>query len=198
MAADNRLLARFGLEGNAPAPRGLPRIEVTFDTDANGILSVSAKDKSTGKEQAVTVTASSGLTEADIQKMVKEAQAHEAEDKVRRQRVEARNRLEVLALSVARHLDENRARIPEPARGELEAALAAAKEAIAARRETDAAELWRLYARLEQASHRAAEMACQAASAPAGAEAGAGAPAGDGGAGDEVVDAEYEAPPPRH
>jgi len=100
MANDNRLLGKFGLEGLPPAPRGIPQIEVTFDIDANGIVNVSAKDKATGKQQQITITASSGLKEEDIQKMVKDAQEHEGEDKKRRETIDARNQLETLAFSV--------------------------------------------------------------------------------------------------
>src|SRR6185436_5989006 len=94
MARDNRLLGRFHLDGIPPAPRGIPQIEVTFDIDANGIVNVHAKDKGTGKEQKVTITASSGLSEAEIQKMVKEAEANAAADKDRREAIEAKNHLD--------------------------------------------------------------------------------------------------------
>src|SRR5206468_7366355 len=96
MASDNRLLGKFGLDGIPPAPRGVPQIEVTFDIDANGIVNVSAKDKASNKVQHITITASSALSEAEIQKMVKDAQEHEAEDKRRREAIEARNKLESL------------------------------------------------------------------------------------------------------
>ena len=113
MAGDNRLLGKFGLDGIPPAPRGVPQIEVTFDIDANGIVNVSAKDKGTGKIQHITITASSGMSEADIQRMVKDAQEHEAEDKKRREAIEARNKLESLTFQVQKHLDENRDKIAE-------------------------------------------------------------------------------------
>src|SRR5438045_6970038 len=96
MAADNRLLGKFGLEGLPPAPRGMPQIEVTFDIDANGIVNVSAKDKATSKAQNITITASSGLSEKDIDRMAKEAETHEAEDKKRSEPNEARNKIESL------------------------------------------------------------------------------------------------------
>src|SRR4030095_1811469 len=120
MANDNRLLGKFGLEGIPPAPRGVPQIEVTFDIDANGIVNVHAKDKATGKAQNITITASSGLNEKDIERMVKEAQEHEVEDKQRREAIEARNQLESLVFSVQKHFDENRDKIPEADRSELE------------------------------------------------------------------------------
>src|SRR5437868_6479769 len=113
MAGDNRLLGKFGLDGIPPAPRGVPQIEVTFDIDANGIVNVSAKDKATTKQQHITITSSSGLSEADIQKMVKDAQEHEAEDKKRREAIEARNQLESLSFQVQKHFDENKDKIAE-------------------------------------------------------------------------------------
>ena len=130
MARDNRPLGKFHLDGIPPAPRGVPQIEVTFDIDANGIVNVSAKDKATGKEQHITITASSGLSEAEIQRMVKDAQEHEAEDKKRREAIEARNKLEALTFQVQKHLDENRDKIAEGDRTELEAALKDAKETV--------------------------------------------------------------------
>ena len=130
MAADNRLLGKFGLDGIPSAPRGVPQIEVTFDIDANGIVNVSAKDKATTKAQHITITASSGLSEAEIQRMVKDAQEHEAEDKKRREAIEARNKLESLTFQVQKHLDENRDKIAEGDRPELEAALKDAKDTV--------------------------------------------------------------------
>src|ERR1700748_2074547 len=99
MAADNRLLGKFGLDGIPSAPRGVPQIEVTFDIDANGIVNVSAKDKATSKAQHITITSSSGLSEADIEKMVKDAAEHESEDKARKEAIEARNQLDTLVYS---------------------------------------------------------------------------------------------------
>src|SRR6185436_9012095 len=130
MAGDNRLLGKFGLDGIPSAPRGVPQIEVTFDIDANGIVNVSAKDKATNKAQHITITASSGLSEAEIQKMVKDAQEHEAEDKKRREAIEARNKLEALTFQVQKHLDENRDKIAEADRTELEGALKDAKDTV--------------------------------------------------------------------
>src|SRR5262249_37767675 len=123
MAADNRLLGKFGLEGIPPAPRGVPQIEVSFDIDANGIVNVHGKDKATGKTQQITITASSGLSEKDIDRMVREAQEHEADDKKRREAIDARNQLESLVFGVSKHFDENREKIPESERGNVEAAL---------------------------------------------------------------------------
>src|SRR5881227_1512079 len=135
MAADNKVLGQFDLVGIPPAPRGVPQIEVTFDIDANGIVNVSAKDKGTNKQQHITITSSSGLSEADIQKMVKDAQEHEAEDKKRREAIDARNQLESLSFQVQKHFDENKDKIAEPDRGELEAALKDAKDTLEANRD---------------------------------------------------------------
>src|SRR5208283_2674896 len=108
----NRTLGRFHLEGIMPAPRGVPKIEVTFDIDANGILSVNAKDTATGKDQKITITANSGLSEAEIQKMVKDAAEHEAEDKQRREQIERRNKLDNLCYTLDKTLSENKEKIP--------------------------------------------------------------------------------------
>jgi molecular chaperone DnaK len=107
MAADNKLLGNFNLEGVAPAPRGIPQIEVTFDIDANGIVNVSAKDKGTGKEQQITIQASGGLSDADIEKMVKDAEANKEEDKKKREQVETRNQADTLVHSTEKTLKEH-------------------------------------------------------------------------------------------
>jgi molecular chaperone DnaK len=132
MAADNKILGQFDLVGIPPAPRGVPQIEVTFDIDANGIVHVSAKDKATGKEQSIRIQASGGLSDTDIDKMVKDAEAHAAEDKKRRELVETRNQTEALIHGTEKSLAENAA-IPAVAtiKGEVESAIAAAKTAIA-------------------------------------------------------------------
>ena len=158
MAADNRMLGKFGLDGIPPAPRGVPQIEVTFDIDANGIVNVSAKDKATSKAQHITITASSGLSEAEIQRMVKDAAEHEAEDKKRREAIEARNKLEALTFQVQKHLDDNRDKIAEGDRLELEAALKEAKETVENNRDPkEAAPFEGAFERLQKASHKMAE-----------------------------------------
>jgi molecular chaperone DnaK len=202
MAGDNRLLGKFGLEGLPPAPRGVPQIEVTFDIDANGIVNVSAKDKATSKQQQITITASSGLHEGEINRMVKEAQEHEAEDKKRRDAIEARNKLESMTFSVQKHLDENREKIPEAVRGDLEAALKDAQETLEKNREPKEAEVFEsAFGRLQKASHKMAEALYKAAGGSGGAQETA---AGDGpqpGAGaatggkEDVIDAEYTEKP---
>ena len=112
MARDNRTLGRFQLVGLPPAPRGVPQIEVAFDIDANGIVNVSAKDVATGKEQKITISGSSGLNKDDVDRMVKDAEAHAAEDKTRRELIDARNQADSLAYSVEKTINENRDRLP--------------------------------------------------------------------------------------
>ena len=197
MAKDNRTLGRFHLVGIPPAPRGMPQVEVTFDIDANGIVHVSAKDLGTGKEQKIRIEASSGLDEGDIKRMVQEAEEHGAEDKERRQRVEARNQLDSLVYSTEKTFDENKEKLGPEAIGEIESALSEAKKAL----ESDELDtLKRASERLTKASHRLAEAMYQkeaggAGAAPGGAgaggTAGAGGPAGAGAGEDEVIDAEY-------
>jgi molecular chaperone DnaK len=204
MANDNRLLGKFGLEGILPSARGIPQIEVTFDIDANGIVNVSAKDKATSKAQQITITASSGLSEAEVQRMTKEAQEHEVEDKKRREAIEARNRLESLQFSVQKHFDENKDKIPAGERSELEEALKEARTTLESNREAIDAEVFKgAFERLEKASHKMAEALYKAAGGSGGAQAGAGGEppaggaAGSDGAGkkDDVIDAEYTETP---
>jgi molecular chaperone DnaK len=178
MAADNKLLGQFDLVGIAPAPRGMPQIEVTFDIDANGIVNVSAKDKATGKEQKIRIQASGGLTEADIQRAVKEAEAHAEEDKRRRELVEARNQADAAIYTVEKSLKD----APEPARKEVEQAVSALKDVM---KGEDAQRIRQALARMTQAASRLGDAAGRA---------GAG-PGGDGGSGDagpNVVDADFE------
>jgi molecular chaperone DnaK len=130
LARDNRTLGRFHLVGIAPAPRGMPQIEVTFDIDANGILNVSAKDMATGKQQQITITASSGLAKEEVDRMVKEAEAHAAEDARRREEIELRNQTDSLVYSTERTLAEHRANLPAGDRAAAEQALNEAKEAL--------------------------------------------------------------------
>jgi molecular chaperone DnaK len=200
MAADNRLLGKFGLDGIPSAPRGIPQVEVTFDIDANGIVNVSAKDKATSKAQHITITASSGLSEAEIQRMVKDAQEHEAEDKKRREAIEARNKLEALTFQVQKYLDENRDKIAEGDRVELESALKEGKETVDSNRDPkDAALFEGVFERLQKASHKMAEALYRSAAGaaggpetpPGGGEAGPSPGTGGGGGKDDVIDAEY-------
>ncbi|MBI4446248.1 MAG: molecular chaperone DnaK [Acidobacteria bacterium] len=160
MAPDNKSLGRFHLVGIPPAPRGLPQIEVTFDIDANGILNVNAKDLGTGKEQKITITASSGLTEAEIDKMVKEAEAHSAEDTKKKDEIEARNRADHLIYSTEKILRENRDKIAESEAKAIEDALAEAKKAVES---GDVEQINRSLENLTRASHRLAEVMYQQA-----------------------------------
>jgi molecular chaperone DnaK len=194
MARDNRTLGKFHLVGIPPAPRGMPQIEVAFDIDANGIVHVSAKDLGTGKEQKITITASSGLNDADIERMVKEAESHRTEDQERRRQVEARNRLDGLIYSTEKTYDEHKEKLGPDEKGELERALADAKKALESE---NASEMEQATERLTRASHKLAEVMYrqQAAggggAAPGGPAAGAGAERPGAGASDEVIDAEY-------
>ncbi|HEY0714286.1 MAG TPA: molecular chaperone DnaK, partial [Polyangia bacterium] len=184
MANDNRLLGKFGLEGLPPAPRGVPQIEVTFDIDANGIVNVSAKDKATGKAQNITITASSGLSEKDVERMVKEAESHEAEDKKRREAIESRNQLESLSFGVNKHFEENKDKLPESERGDLEAALKDAQKVLEENREPKDADVFKsAFERLQKASHKMAEVLYKAAGGTEGAQAGDGGGAEPGAGG---------------
>jgi molecular chaperone DnaK len=187
MAADNKILGQFDLIGIPPAPRGVPQIEVTFDIDANGIVNVSARDKGTGKEQQIRIQASGGLSEADIDKMVKDAEAHAEEDKKRKAQVEAKNHAEALVHSTEKTLAEHGAKVGEADRRAIETALADLKEAL---KGSDADAITTKANALAQASMKLGEaMYKQAEQQPGGGEGGDG-----GGAEakkDDVVDAEF-------
>ncbi|MDT8263663.1 Hsp70 family protein, partial [Roseomonas sp. DSM 102946] len=201
MAADNKLLGNFDLQGIPPAPRGVPQIEVTFDIDANGIVSVSAKDKATGKEQNIKIQARSGLSENDIERMVKDAEANAEADKKRREAVEARNNLEALIHQTEKTLAEAGDKVGAAEKGEVEGALEAAKSA---RENGDAETLKQATERLSAAAMKMgeamyrAQSEAQGASGPSsqgapGAGPGAGGAAGgQPGDGSKVVDAEFE------
>jgi molecular chaperone DnaK len=195
MARDNRTLGKFHLDGIPSAPRGVPQVEVTFDIDANGIVNVTAKDKATNKEQHITITASSGLSESDIKKMVEQAQAHEEEDKKRREAIEARNQLDSLHYNTQKLVDDNRDKLPEAERLAVEEELKSAKDVLEKNREaTDAAPLREATERLQKAAHKMAEVMYRSAGPGAGA-AGA-APGAEGAdqtqANKDVIDAEFE------
>src|SRR6201995_1403211 len=176
MAADNKLLGNFDLTGLPPAPRGVPQIEVTFDIDANGIVSVSAKDKATGKEQQIRTQASGGLSEADTQRRVKEAEANAEADKQRRETVESRNHAESMTHQVDKNLKEHGDKLGAQEKGEAEAALAAAKSALEG---TDLEAIKQATERLSQAAMKIGEAMYKAEAAqaqgPAGPDATAGA-----------------------
>jgi molecular chaperone DnaK len=186
----NRTLGKFQLEGLPAAPRGVPKVEVTFDIDANGILHVTAKDMATGKDHKITITASSGISEGDIDRMVKEAQAHEAEDKKRREEVERRNKLDNLCYSLDKQLSENRDKIDAADASALDALLKEAREAVE-RQDDD--KIQSVLSRLEQKAHDLASKLY--ANAGAGAAPGGAPPTGAGpeaGAKGDVIDAEFE------
>ncbi len=199
MAADNRTLGKFSLTGIPSAPRGVPQVEVTFDIDANGIVNVSAKDKATGKEQKVTITVGSGLSEDEIQQMVDNASEFEEEDKKRKEAVENRNGLEAMVLQTEKLMSENGDKIPDGEKGEVESALSEAKEALESE---DNDRILAAKETLTAASHKMAQaMYSQGGGPEGGAEGGApgaenaeqGAPS-DGNDGDDgdVIDAEFE------
>ncbi|MDX1631596.1 MAG: Hsp70 family protein, partial [Thermoanaerobaculia bacterium] len=197
MAKDNRTLGRFHLVGIPPAPRGVPQIEVTFDIDANGIVNVSAKDLGTGKEQKITITASSGLDEDEIERMVDEAESHREEDKKRREAVEVRNRLDSLIYSTEKAMDEHEEELSADDRAELEKEIEAARSAM---EEENLEAMKTAEESLTQASHKLAEVMYKQESeaggptpgqAPgAGPTEGQTAGAAEGGE-EEVIDAEY-------
>jgi molecular chaperone DnaK len=184
MAADNKLLGQFDLMGLPSAPRGVPQIEVTFDIDANGIVSVSARDKATGKEQQIRIQASGGLSDADIEKMVKEAEANAEADRKRREFVEARNHTEAMIHQLEKNLKEHGDALPAADRNEAEAAMAAAHAALEG---SDAEALKSATERLSQAAMKIGEHMYKAQAAQGAAPGGPGPQAGD-----NVVDAEFE------
>ncbi len=188
MAAGNKSLGQFNLEGIPPAPRGVPQIEVTFDIDANGILHVTAKDKATGKEAKIRIQAGSGLTEEEIQRMIKDAELHAAEDHKQFELVNARNQADALIHSVRKSLKEYGDKLSAEEKSKIEAAIAAAEAAI---KGNDKAEIDAKAQALAEASHKLAEKmyaGTQAEAAGAGASSGAGGKKQDS----DVVDAEFE------
>jgi molecular chaperone DnaK len=192
MARDNRTLGRFHLDGIPPAPRGVPQVEVTFDIDANSILSVSARDKATGKQQNITITASSTLTKDEIDRMVKDAEAHASEDEKRKGEIEVRNQTDSLVYGTERTLNEHGSKLPEADRKAVEDALAEAREAL---KTDDVERMKRAQESLTKASHKLAEIMYREAQAQGQAQPGPGDGRGTtaGGAKEgEVVDAEFE------
>jgi molecular chaperone DnaK len=191
MARDNRTLGKFHLVGIPPAPRGVPQVEVEFDIDANGIVNVKAKDRATGKEQAITITASSGLTKDDIEKMVREAETHAEEDKERRQEIEVKNQADSLVYNTERQLTELGDKVPAAEKTAIEEALKELREALKAE---DVERIKRGSEALTKASHKLAEILYREAQSkgqtePSGSEPSQGkAKTAEG----EVVDAEFE------
>src|SRR5712672_1086810 len=199
MAADNKLLGQFDLVGIPSAPRGMPQIEVTFDIDANGIVQVSAKDKATGKEQQIRIQASGGLSEGDIDKMVKDAEAHAAEDKKRRELVEAKNQADALVHTTERTLQEAGDKVPETERAPVQSAIQALKDVLGS---DDVEQIKAKTEALAQVAMKLGEAMYKAQQAPGGdagggpqGGAGPGGAAGGPGGGpgsDKVVDADFE------
>ncbi len=190
MAADNKLLGNFNLEGIPPAPRGVPQIEVTFDIDANGIVNVSARDKATAKEQKITIQASGGLTEAEIQQMVKDAEANASADKARREAVETKNQAEGLVHATEKQVAEHGAAISPQLKSDIETAIADLKAAL---EKDDAAAIKTKSQALAASAMKMGEEIY--AKTQGGTDAGpgdGGGPAGPGGGSDDVVDADFE------
>jgi len=191
----NRTLGKFHLEGIPAAPRGIPKIEVTFDIDANGILSVTAKDMATGKDQRITITAGSGISDDDIDRMVKEAAQHEADDKRRREEIERRNKLDNLCYTLEKQIGENKDKLDPGDVSTLERLIAEGKEAV---EKQDDEKVQDVLERLEKEAHAMATKLYESSAQSAGSsgQPGDGAPpGGDGGDGQkkgDVIDAEFE------
>jgi molecular chaperone DnaK len=195
MAAQNRTLGKFKLSGIPTAPRGVPQIEVTFDIDANGILNVTAKDNATGKDQKIQITSSSGLSKEEVERMAKEADAHSAEDKAKREEIEARNGLDGLVYNIEKMLKDNADKVSGSEKTDVEAALAEAKKTLEG--SPTPGELNAAHANLTAASHKLAEAMYKAGAAAGTAGSNGAGPSGAGPAGEAakkdegVIDAEY-------
>jgi molecular chaperone DnaK len=194
LAGDNKTLGKFHLVGIPPAPRGVPQIEVTFDIDANGIVNVSARDLGTGREQKITITASSGLAKEEIDKMMKDAESHADDDKRKRESIEVKNRLDSMIYSTEKTISDNREKIPVGVISEAETAIADAKKAV----ESNTSDQFQTQLEnLTRVSHKVAEALYQqqpsggAQEAAAGAQGASAGAAGGAGGGDDVIDAEY-------
>ncbi len=185
MARDNRTLGKFQLDGIAPAPRGLPQIEVTFDIDANGILNVSAKDKATGREQSIKITGTGTLDKGEVDRLVKDAEAHASEDQRRREEAEVKNHADSLAYQTERMLKEVGDKVPAEERAKVDAALTELKEAA---KSGDTDRIKRATKALQQVSYKMGEEMYKRQTAGAGAGTGGGQPGG----GDDVIDAEFK------
>ncbi len=184
MAADNKSIGRFMLDGILPAPRGVPQIEVKFDINRDGILSVSAKDKGTGKEQKIVIQSGSGLAKDEIEQMINEAKAHEEEDQRKRAEIETRNQADSLVYSVEKTLEDNKDNVPQDLKEEVEGKVAALKSAIAA---NDVAAMQPAMADLNDAMQRLGQAVYNQTGGPAG-SADAGAPGGSEPGGDQPRD----------
>lgn len=186
MAADNTTLGRFNLEGIPPAPRGVPQVEVTFDIDANGILNVTAKDKATGKEQKITITASTNLSKSEVEQKVNEAKRHEAEDRRRREMIEARNTADQIIYQTEKSLRDLGDKVPAGDRSTIEQTIEDLKKA---KEGEDVNRIRQLIEQLQQASYAIGQQmyAQEQQSAPGGQPG----PSPQGGAGEEFVEGEF-------
>jgi molecular chaperone DnaK len=193
MAGQNRTLGKFKLAGIPPAPRGVPQIEVTFDIDANGILNVTAKDNATGKDTRITITSSSGLSKEEVERMAREAESHAAEDKEKREEIEARNSLDSMVYNIEKMLKDSGDKVQASDKGDVEASLADAKKVLA--ENANAVELKAALEKLTQSSHKLAEAMYKAGSAQAASGAAPGGeasqPSGEQKKDEGVIDAEY-------
>jgi molecular chaperone DnaK len=189
MAGDNRLLDQFNLEGIPPAPRGVPQIEVTFDIDVNGILNVSAKDKSSGKQHQVKIQQSSGLSEGEIERMRKDAEAHVEEDRQRKELAEIKNRASNFVYQTEKTLKEHADKLDEASKSAVESAMQRVREA---EKGNDAAAIKSALENLEQASHALSKHIYEAANQSGGGDGTQANAAGGSGGGDDVIDAEFE------
>ena len=189
MAGDNKTLGRFMLDGILPAPRGLPQIEVTFDIDANGILNVSARDKGTGREQKITITASSGLSEEEIERMKQEAEVHAAEDQKRKEEIEARNIADNLVYQAEKLMREQGDAVPAELKEQVEGKIAAVRSALQG---SDIDYLRGTVEELSQALQQVGAAVYQQAGPPPGAEGQPGAePPPSGGVEDGTMEGEF-------
>ncbi len=190
LARDNRTLGHFRLEGIRPAPRGTPQVEVSFDIDANGILTVTAKDKETGKEQKVTISGSTQLSKEDINRMVQDAQAHAEEDKRRREEVEVRNTADSTAYQIERQIRELGDRVPANEKARAEQMISEIREQLKSS-SPDLSRLRQLTSDVRQIGYALSSAAYSQQSAPAGAQAGGNGGGQPGGA-EDVIDAEFK------
>jgi molecular chaperone DnaK len=188
LASDNKSLGRFRLEGIAPAPRGVPQIEVTFDIDANGILHVTARDKATGREQKVTITASSGLSQNEVEQMVREAEQHAREDRQRREEIEERNRADSLAYQAEHTLRDLGDKIPAGLRSEVEAGITSVRDALAG---NDIARIRTASENLARTTQRIGQETYARPGTTAGTGAGSGNSASSSGGDSETIEGEY-------
>jgi molecular chaperone DnaK len=188
MASDNKLIGSFQLVGIPTAPRGIPQIEVTFDIDANGILSVAARDKATGKEQSIKIQASSGLSEQDIDRMVKDAEVHASEDQAKREEIDTRNQADSLVYQVEKQVKENEDKLDADTKAKVQAAVDRVKEAL---KGSDVGAIKSATEDLQQVMHGAAQQMYQAG-AQSGGEGGPEASEGDKEGKGKSVDADFE------